>query len=128
MKKTTKKTLSVLLVMVIICALLLPGCQQDKLTLETPATGTDSDPSIVITGDYIAITTTEELMAGATDMTLMDYISSAGPQFFRGCDGDIIIGNHNRRIGIRAGSRGFQCQFVLLTTGQKQGTDGEHHQ
>lgn len=75
MKKTTKKTLSVLLVMLTVCALLLSGCQQDKLTLETPATGAESNPSIVITDDYIAITTTEELMAGATDMTLMDYMS-----------------------------------------------------
>ena len=75
MKKTMKKTLSLWLVMLLACAVLLPGCQQDKITLETPTSGANSDPSVVITNDYIAIKATEELMAGATEMTLMDYMT-----------------------------------------------------
>ena len=73
--KTTMKTLSVLLVMIIACTLLMTGCQQSAQVLDTPDPGANSDPSLVITDDYIAIKATEELMAGAADMTLMDYMT-----------------------------------------------------
>ena len=72
--KTTMKTLSVLLAMIIACTLLMTGCQQNPQVLDTPDPGANSDPSLVITDDYIAIKATEELMAGAADMTLMDYM------------------------------------------------------
>lgn len=55
-----KKTICVLLLTVIVCALLLPGCQQAE-----PLVIKDSDT-------YIVIKTTGQ---DVTDMTLMDYMS-----------------------------------------------------
>jgi preprotein translocase subunit SecG len=75
MKNKMQKTLSVLLAMMIVCTVLFTGCQPDKQVLETPASSENSDPSLVITNDYIAIKVTQELMDGATDMTLMDYMT-----------------------------------------------------
>ena len=75
MKNKMHKTLSVLLAMMIVCTVLFTGCQPDKQVLETPASSENSDPSLVITNDYIAIKVTQELMDGATDMTLMDYMT-----------------------------------------------------
>ena len=75
MKNKMQKTLSVLLAMMIVCTMLFTGCQPDKQVLETPASSENSDPSLVITNDYIAIKVTQELMDGATDMTLMDYMT-----------------------------------------------------
>lgn len=59
MKNTMKKTLSLLLVMLITCAVLLPGCQKAE-----PLVIKDSDT-------YIVIKTTGQETA---DMTLMDYM------------------------------------------------------
>ena len=75
MKNTMKKTLSVLLAMMIACAVLFTGCQPDTQVLAPPASSVNPDPSLVITSDYIAIKVTQELMDGATDMTLMDYMT-----------------------------------------------------
>ena len=60
MKNTMKKALSLLLVMLITCAVLLPGCQKAE-----PLVIKDSDT-------YIVIKTTGQETA---DMTLMDYMS-----------------------------------------------------
>ena len=64
MKKTMKKALSLLLVLMIFAStLLLPACQNEKLVIK------DSDT-------YIVIKTTEKAINGATDMTLMDYMTT----------------------------------------------------
>ena len=74
MKKTMKKVLSLVLVMMVIsCTLLLSACQQDKLVIETPET--EPETNLVITEDLVIIKTTQEMMGGATEMTLMDYMS-----------------------------------------------------
>ena len=73
MKNTMKKSLSVLLTMILACALLLPGCQQDKLVIDGP--NPDPVTNLVITDNHIVIKVTEEAIAGAADMTLMDYMS-----------------------------------------------------
>lgn len=63
MKITMKKSLSLLLVMMIFAsALLLPACQQEKLVIK------DSDT-------YIVIKTTQDSVGNATDMLLIDYMS-----------------------------------------------------
>lgn len=71
--KTTQKILSVLLVAVLTCTLLLAGCQNDKLVIETP--DTTPETNLVITDTTIVIKITQEAIAGATDMTLMDYMT-----------------------------------------------------
>ena len=64
MKNTMKKALSVLLVMMVFASvLLLPACQSEKLVIK------DSDT-------YIVIKTTEKAINGATEMTLMDYMTT----------------------------------------------------
>ena len=64
MKKTMKKSLSVLLVMAVFAGMfLLTACQNEKLVIK------DSDT-------YIVIKTTERAIDGATDMTLMDYMET----------------------------------------------------
>ena len=64
MKKTMKKSLSVLLVMAVFAGMfLLTACQNEKLVIK------DSDT-------YIVIKTTEKAIDGATDMTLMDYMET----------------------------------------------------
>ena len=64
MKNTMKKALSVLLVMMVFASvLLLPACQSEKLVIK------DSDT-------YIVINTTEKAINGATEMTLMDYMTT----------------------------------------------------
>lgn len=72
MKNTMKKTLSLLLVMLITCAVLLPGCQPDTTVIETPET--DPETNLVITDDHVIIKITQEALNGETDMTLMDYM------------------------------------------------------
>lgn len=71
--KTTQKILSVLLVAIITCTLLLTGCQNDKLVIETP--DTTPETNLVITDTTIVIKITQETIAGASDMTLMDYMT-----------------------------------------------------
>ena len=74
MKNKMQKVLSIVLVLAIMsCTLLLSACQQDKLVIETPET--DPATNLVITDDLIIIKITQEALAGATDMTLMDYMS-----------------------------------------------------
>ena len=60
MKKQIKKILSVLMVLVIVVGLV--ACKNEKLVIK------DSDT-------YIVVKTTEQAMDGATDMTLMDYMT-----------------------------------------------------
>ena len=60
MKKQIKKILSVLMVLVIVVG--LTACKNEKLVIK------DSDT-------YIVVKTTEQAMDGATDMTLMDYMT-----------------------------------------------------
>ena len=60
MKKQIKKALSVLLVVVILAG--LSACKNEKLVIK------DSDT-------YIVVKTTAQAMDGATDMTLMDYMT-----------------------------------------------------
>ena len=60
MKNQFKKVLSVLLVLVILVG--MTACQSEKLVIK------DSDT-------YIVIKTTAQSMDGATDMTLMDYMT-----------------------------------------------------
>ena len=74
MKNTMKKSLSLLLVMIITCVLLLPGCQPDKLVIETPEA--DPETNLVITDDHVIIKITQEALDGATDMTLMTYMET----------------------------------------------------
>ena len=63
MKNTMKKALSVLLVMMVFASvLLLPACQSEKLVIKASDT-------------YIVIKTTEKAINGATEMTLMDYMT-----------------------------------------------------
>ena len=74
MKNKMEKVLSLVLVLASMsCTLLLSACQQDKLVIETPET--DPATNLVITDDLIIIKITQEALAGATDMTLMDYMS-----------------------------------------------------
>lgn len=64
MKNKMQKILSLMLVLVILsCTLMLSGCQKPE-----PLVIKDSDT-------YIVIKTTAEAMEGATDMTLMDYMT-----------------------------------------------------
>ena len=74
MKNTMKKSLSLLLVLLMTCMLLLPGCQQDPLVIETP----DADPetNLIITQDHVIIKITQEALNGEADMTLMDYMET----------------------------------------------------
>ena len=74
MKNTMKRTLSLLLVMIITCAVLLPGCQPDKLVIETPEA--DPETNLVITDDHVIIKITQEALNGEADMTLMDYMNT----------------------------------------------------
>ena len=60
MKKQLKRILSVLMVLVIVVG--LTACKNEKLVIK------DSDT-------YIVVKTTEQAMDGATDMTLMDYMT-----------------------------------------------------
>ena len=60
MKKQIKKILFVLMVLVIVVG--LTACKNEKLVIK------DSDT-------YIVVKTTEQAMDGATDMTLMDYMT-----------------------------------------------------
>lgn len=88
--KTTQKILSALLVMVITCALLLSGCQSDKLVLETPESSPETN--LVITDTHVVIKVTQEALADAADMTLMDYMTElkeAGKLDFKISDGMI---------------------------------------
>lgn len=73
MKNTMKKQLSLLLVMILTCVLLLPGCQPDKLVIETPESTPETN--LIITNDHVIIKITQEALDGATDMTLMDYMT-----------------------------------------------------
>ena len=57
-----KKTLFVLIALLMSLTLILSACQSEKLVIK------DSDT-------YIVIKTTTQAMDGATDMTLMDYMS-----------------------------------------------------
>ena len=64
MKNKMQKILSLMLVLVnLSCTLMLSGCQKPE-----PLVIKDSDT-------YIVIKTTAEAMEGATDMTLMDYMT-----------------------------------------------------
>ena len=98
MKNTMKKSLSLLLaIMLIASALLLSGCrQQDKLVIEEPETSANStqgkpgetQPSqgapnntaeelvVKVSDNCIIIKTTVESIGDATDMLLIDYMSS----------------------------------------------------
>ena len=78
MKNTMKKSLSLLLVMILAVALLLPGCQQDKVVIETPESTPETN--LIITNDHVIIKITQEAMDGATDMTLMDYMTKLKDQ------------------------------------------------
>ena len=63
MKNKMRKVLSLVLVLAIMsCTLLLSACRNETLVIK------DSDT-------YIVVKTTEKSMDGATDMTLMDYMS-----------------------------------------------------
>ena len=63
MKNTMKKSLTLLLaIMLVASALLMTACQQEKLVIK------DSDT-------YIVIKTTQESVGDATDMLLIDYMS-----------------------------------------------------
>ena len=63
MKNKMQKVLSLVLVLAIMsCTLLLSACRNETLVIM------DSDT-------YIVVKTTEKSMVGATDMTLMDYMS-----------------------------------------------------
>ena len=73
MKNTMKKSLSLLLVIAVTCVLLLPGCQQDKVVIETPESTPETN--LIITNDHVIIKVTQEALDGATDMTLMDYMT-----------------------------------------------------
>ena len=73
MKNTMKKSLSLLLVIVITCVLLLPGCRQDKIVIATPESTPESN--LIITNDHVIIKVTQEALDGATEMTLMDYMT-----------------------------------------------------
>lgn len=61
MKNKTKR-LSCLLAILLVCSMLLPGCQNEPLVIK------DSDT-------YIVVKTTEESLAGKTDMCLIDYMN-----------------------------------------------------
>lgn len=74
MKNTMKKSLSLLLVLLMTCVLLLPGCQQGPLVIETPEA--DPETNLIITEDHVIIKITQEALNGATDMTLMDYMET----------------------------------------------------
>ena len=78
MKNTMKKSLSLLLVIAVTCVLLLPGCQQDKVVIETPESTPETN--LIITNDHVIIKITQEAMDGATDMTLMDYMTKLKDQ------------------------------------------------
>ena len=58
----TKRLSCLLAVLLLACAMLLPGCQSEPLVIK------DSDT-------YIVIKTTEEAMDGKTDMYLIDYMN-----------------------------------------------------
>ena len=78
MKNTMKKSLSLLLVIAVTCVLLLPGCQQDKVVIETPESTPETN--LIITNDHVIIKITQEALDGATDMTLMDYMTKLKDQ------------------------------------------------
>ena len=66
--KTKNKRLSCLLaVLLLACAMLLPGCKSEPLVIK------DSDT-------YIVIKTTTEAMEGKTDMYLIDYMNQLAQQ------------------------------------------------
>ena len=73
MKNTMKKQLSLLLMIAVTCILLLPGCQQDKIVIETPESTPETN--LIITDDHVIIKITQEALEGATEMTLMDYMT-----------------------------------------------------
>ena len=62
MKNNTKRLSCLLAVLLLACAMLLPGCQSEPLVIK------DSDT-------YIVIKTTEESLAGKEDMLLIDYMN-----------------------------------------------------
>ena len=74
MKNTMKKSLALLLVIAVTCILLLPGCQQDKIVIETPESTPETN--LIITDDHVIIKVTQEALGGATEMTLMDYMTT----------------------------------------------------
>ena len=78
MKNTMNKSLSLLLVIAVTCVLLLPGCQQDKVVIETPESTPETN--LIITNDHVIIKITQEALDGATDMTLMDYMTKLKDQ------------------------------------------------
>ena len=62
MKTKTKRLSCLLAVLLLACAMLLPGCKSEPLVIK------DSDT-------YIVIKTTEEAMDGKTNMYLIDYMN-----------------------------------------------------
>ena len=62
MKNTNKRLSGLMAVLLLACALLLPGCKNEPLVIK------DSDT-------YIVIKTTEESLAGKEDMLLIDYMN-----------------------------------------------------
>lgn len=62
MKNNTKRLSCLLAVLLLACAMLLPGCQSEPLVIK------DSDT-------YIVIKTTEKSLAGKEDMLLIDYMN-----------------------------------------------------
>lgn len=67
MKTKTKRLSCLLAVLLLACAMLLPGCKSEPLVIK------DSDT-------YIVIKTTTEAMEGKTDMYLIDYMNQLAQQ------------------------------------------------
>ena len=67
MKTTTKRLSCLFLVLLLTCAVLLPGCQKETLVIK------DSDT-------YIVVKTTEKTLEGKGEMFLIDYMNELAQQ------------------------------------------------
>ena len=89
-KNQVQKILSCLLaIMLLACAMLLPGCKSEPLVIK------DSDTCIVIK-------TTQEVLEGNADMLLIDYMNKLVEKGELSCtvkDG-MITSSENRRSGV----------------------------
>lgn len=84
--KKTKKLLSVLLAMLLVCTL-LTACKEDKLVIEEPDTDSNAQTSedskddasskmvTKVSDNCIVVRTTQESLEGKTDMSLIDYMA-----------------------------------------------------